>query len=236
MINDCKILHDPQHYLDFVQASVRGQFDRPDHIYQRARPLADRAREIWFGLQGENPAADPDSVRSYLDAVGAAANAIAILSGPPLSERRLLQEFGARAENLGSPGLLHGLLGLLGAGSLKQDALASWIPAWEKVFRSLPEKNRPVRFHPARLKYYVGPLTEMSTSEQPSALLWLLLDTWTELASCSPADSVDRLAWQQACEQLGLFGAGLSRRVEALDAFLDTIDEVLETWARQNGV
>ena len=43
ILNSCKIMHDPQHYLDFIQASVRGQFDRPDHVNQRARSLSDGA-------------------------------------------------------------------------------------------------------------------------------------------------------------------------------------------------
>ena len=44
-INECQALYDPQHFLDFTQAGVRGQFERLDNVYQRALGLADRAGE-----------------------------------------------------------------------------------------------------------------------------------------------------------------------------------------------
>lgn len=31
----CKILYDPQHFMDFAQASVRAQFHRPDNVIAR---------------------------------------------------------------------------------------------------------------------------------------------------------------------------------------------------------
>ena len=45
-----KILHDPQHFLDFTQASVRGQFYRPDYILERAHQQLRHARDIWSGF------------------------------------------------------------------------------------------------------------------------------------------------------------------------------------------
>ncbi len=126
-LNACKILYDPQHFLDFIQASVRGQYGRPDHVFQRARVQADKAREIWFHLQSDSIDGSPAAVNEYLTAVENAANAIASLIGAPLPERRLLLEFPARAEALGRPGLFHGLLGLLGSPRLERELLTSWL-------------------------------------------------------------------------------------------------------------
>jgi hypothetical protein len=33
----CKIMYDPQHFLDFTQASVRSQFARPDNLIGRSQ-------------------------------------------------------------------------------------------------------------------------------------------------------------------------------------------------------
>jgi hypothetical protein len=42
-------------------------------------------------------------------------------------------------------------------------------------------------------------------------------------------------AWMAAGESLGMLDKAFQERITALDAFLDMIDETLETWARENG-
>ena len=42
-------------------------------------------------------------------------------------------------------------------------------------------------------------------------------------------------AWQKAGEQLGLIGKPFTEKVQGLDAYLDMVEEVLDTWARENG-
>jgi len=234
-VNNCKILYDPQHFMDFVRASVRGQFDRPDHVYQRAGALADKAREAWFHLQGEQLEPGPAAVREYLSAVGKAANAIASLNGQPLAERRLLLGFPARAEALERPGLYQGFLGLLGAQNLKLPLLGSWLSSWAKAFLALPQAEAPERLQPLRLNYYLEALREMVEGDSPAAALWPLLDTWTVMAEIYPAETSHRVDWRQAAEQLGLYGPALTERIEALDAYLDLVEETLETWAQVNG-
>jgi hypothetical protein len=81
----CKILYDPQHFMDFTQASVRGQFFRPDQVLGRVRPQVERARQIWFTLTAVQESTDRQQTWSYLQAVGLVANAIAGLSGKPLT-------------------------------------------------------------------------------------------------------------------------------------------------------
>ena len=79
---------------------------------RRARPLAEKARQTWMRLQaGDRGAVEGFSL--YLDALESAANAIASLTGAPLSERRFLIEFSARAQAVDQPGLAAGLTGLL---------------------------------------------------------------------------------------------------------------------------
>ena len=76
-INSCKILFDPQHTLDFAQASVRGQFLQPSTVLQRARPQVEKARQIWLSFESSPIEPGPKELEDYLRAVAHAANGIA---------------------------------------------------------------------------------------------------------------------------------------------------------------
>lgn len=234
-LNACKALYDPQHFLDFTQASVRGQFDRPDHVSERARVQAELARQIWQEIAMAGSGGSPARLTDYLRAVGFAANAVASLSGPPLAERRFLQGFPARAEAIGRPGLHQGLLGLLGAQHLDGTVLSDWLPHWQAAYQALPPSEAPIHLHPARLNYYLGSFKEMLQQEQPALALWPLLRTWTALAALLPGNSPGCQTWHSAVEYLGLYGAEFDQRLAALDAYLDLVEETLENWAAENG-
>jgi hypothetical protein len=234
-MNACKALYDPQHFMDFTQASVRGQFDRPDHIAERARVQAEMARQVWQNLAMGSQSGGPAVLSDYLRSVGFAANAIASLSGPPLVERRFLRQFPARAETIGRPGLYQGLLGLLGVQNLDAQALSDWLPFWQAAYRMLPASAAPIHLHPARMNYYLGAFKQALQDEQPELALWPLLRSWTVLAALLPGDSPACQVWQSAVEFLGVYGADFGSRLAALDAYLDLVEETLETWELENG-
>ncbi len=234
-LNSCKVLYDPQHFMDFTQASVRGQFDRSDHVFERARRQVEQARSIWLSYQMKSVDAGPQDVLSYLRAVEHTANAVASLSGPPLAERRFLLQFPGRAEAVGRPGLYAGLLGLLGAPNLPDGALAEWLDAWRNAYEAIPAGQAPARLHPDRLMYYLGALHTQISGTQPETSLWPLLRTWSMAVELLAADSSHANTWKAAFTQLGLAGAAFLGRLDALDAYLDVIDETLEEWARANG-
>lgn len=234
-IKTCKALYDPRHFLDFTQASVRGQYERPDHVFARARGQLDRARSLWFELQSGPPAPETTAVLDYLRAVGLSANAVASLSGPPLTERRFLLDFPARAEALERPGLFAGLLGLLGAPNLPPGILPEWLAFWSQAYAALGDE-RPARLHPARQLYYARAFEALRNGPRAEMVLWPLLRTWTLAADHLTGEAKERADWQQAVGQLGLLGAGLVERLQALDAYLDLVDETQEIWAKINGV
>ena len=233
VIYGCKILYDPQHFLDFIQAGVRDQFNRPDNILGRARQQAQRARQTWLDFQLKAPGPGPQGLSEYLQALEAAANAVALLSGPPLTERRFLLQFAERAQAVNHPGLLAGILGLLGGGNLPLEQLHSWLPAWQTAYQGQPVNPGLEHLHPHRLNYYLRALENMLVSGAAFQMaLWPLATTWTALALHSaPASAV----WQEFAAALGLVGDGLAGRLAALDAYLDTVDETLETWGREKG-
>jgi hypothetical protein len=234
-IQGCKILYDPQHFLDFTQASVRGQFDRPDHVLERARPQAEHARQIWFGFQPYLGEAGPVDQLKYLRALDHAANAIALLSGPPLTERRFLLDFPARAVRVKHPGLNAGLLGLLGSPQLDAPKLRAWLGDWRLAYEAAAPSPVNPSLHPHRLDYYEKAFETLLEGERFQAVLWPLWRTWTRLIAGLSTDTAHRSAWQAAGESLGLLGQAFQDRLNALDAFLDLIEETLDSWAKENG-
>lgn len=234
-LKSCHILFDPQHFMDFTQASVRGQFDRADYTLERSRKQAEHAREMWQGFHPAVQAFGPKEISGYLKAVDHAANAIALLTGPPLTERRFLQRFPERAEALQKPGLFPGLLGLLGAPHIDASTITSWLPLWRKAYTALPAEQAPARLHAARRAYYLRGFEALLKDPQPMAALWPVLKTWTQAIMLLPQESPEYADWQQAMDVLGLQAAGFVERLEALDAYLDMVEETLENWARMNG-
>jgi len=228
-------MYDPQHFMDFIQASVRGQFARADNVLERAHKQVEESRNIWLNYHGETSLTEVSDVEVYLRAVVLAANAVAGLSGLPLTERRLLLKFPNRAEAVDRPGLYHGLLGLLGAPRLEGGLLEKWLPWWQAAYRAMPVEKAPARLHPKRLHYYREAFNAMLGFAQPEAILWPLLNTWTIAAGYLQVDSPERQNWQQAFGQLGLIGEGLAERYQALDAYLDLVDETLEVWGEAKG-
>ena len=231
----CKILYDPQHFMDFTQASVRGQFFRPDQVLGRVQPQVENARQIWLSLTSPRGGPDSETASLYLRAVGLIANAIAGLSEKPLTERRLLIGFPKRADAVGHPGLYPGLLGLLGGPMVDTPGMRAWLPGWRLAVESLPSDKIPARLSPPRWPYYFRAFDAMLDSDQPLGVLWPLLRTWTQAVSLLPEDSPANEPWKDAVIRLGLLGEAFPSREAALDAYLDQVEELLEDWARENG-
>lgn len=263
-LNGCRVLYDTQHFMDFVQASVRGQFDRPDYIYARVQNQFDQARALWSDLhpqrighdyhpmrrgeaaqndgqqepatQGAGAHAQARILQGYLRSLGLAANAVASLSGPPLPERRLLLQFRQRAEAAAKPGLYPGLLGLLGSPNIRGEAYPHLIELWEQVFYALPEEKVPPRLHPARHDYYSRAFAEFLAENQAEAVLWPLLHTLSKALVFLEAETEAQQAATEILAVLGLQGEHLQERILALDSYLDLVEETLEQWAQANGV
>jgi hypothetical protein len=236
----CKPLYDPQHFLDFIQASVRGQFDRPDYVLRRSRQQYDHARQMWMSFY-TNPDENnfTNHLLRYLRSVEHAVNAIASLSGIPLTERRMVLAFGERVNPLNRPGLLAGMIGLIGGVNAREaNDIERLLPEWYETWHASAQHigDLPARLHPARREYYGKAIEWILKGDLPQAALWPLLRTWTEAAALLAAEHPQRLAWQKAIDVLGLSGEGFAERLQALDIYLDTVDETLDAWGRANGV
>jgi hypothetical protein len=236
VIYNCKIMYDPQHFIDFVQASVRGQFNNPENVVTRVQKQAVHAREMWESFNASHRQPNPHDASLYLQALEHAADAIAGLSGHNLTERRFLPSLLHHAEAVHKPGLYKGFLGLLGASAVEVGGIRAWIPEWHAAYGSLAENQAPVRLHPHRVLYYQRAIEVMLDSQTPYDALWPLWRTWTHMIQALPGDSPHYAAWQSAGEGLGLLGEAFCEKIEALDAYLDLVEELLERWGRENGI
>jgi len=221
-------LYDPQHFLDFAQAAVRSRFRAPESAAARARALTQAAREAWFALDDD---LTPPALATYLEALFHAANAPATLLGYTFSRRRLLLDFPLAAQHWGYPQLTGLLFQALGAPQASIETLQAALPAWHAALAAAARLSpSPAELAPPRQPYYRRAVEAYLASSTPANALYPLLFTWT--LAVQHVEEAHLPPWQQFVETVGL---AVSRR-EALDTYLDTLEEALETWAQQRGV
>ena len=227
-------LYGTQHFFEFVQAGVRAEFNEPVNVLARARRNAEHARQIWSGLQLSQETG-PTLLLSYLKSINHAANDVALLTGSPLAERRFMLQFQGRAAAAEVPGLSAGLLELLGGAQVETAILREFLTGWEKNFVDAASRiHAHASIKPPRLAYYQKSFEAMLAGESPQSILWPLVNTWTLAAAVLPP--THQVKWQAACETLGLAGEVFDDRLEGLDRFLDTVEEILETMVARNGL
>lgn len=235
---DPMLLYQREKFFEFVQAGLRAgfEFHAPPLVLGRCRKLLAEARKSWIDLTDISPErAGTTQVKQFLRALSQAGNAIAELNGAPLTERRFLLDFPARAQIAGHPHFAATLFNLLGAGQADAETLSHWLPEWRTAFLSAAENSKvDLRVHAARLNYYEKAIQALLQSELPVAALWPLIQTWT-LSAYVLADA-EAGSWREACVQLGLLGTSFQQRVQELDHYLDFIEASLDEIAAANGL
>ena len=227
-------LYATRHFFEFVQAGVRDKYHEPANVLARARKNAEHARQIWSDLPSSQDSG-PALLLPYLKSVNHAANAIAVLTSIPLAERRFLLQFPKLAEAAEVPGLVPEMEGLVGANKTDGEKLGGLLLEWQKDF--LDAASRPgvdERITAPRLNYYKLAFESLLASETPQAMIWPLVLTWTLAAAALPA--MYRSKWQAAMTMLGLTGVEFGDRIEDLDHFLDSVEELLENRADSQGL
>jgi hypothetical protein len=162
---------------------------------------------MWFTLHDLTRSASLEDLELYFKAIEHVANAVASLSGPPLTERRFLLRFPQRAEAIGFPGLYAGLVGLLGGPNASSQAMLAWLPAWQAAYMAVPPRQASPRLHANRCPYLQRAIEKVIDSDKPQDALWPLLHTWTDAIHLLPEESDHRQVWE-ALQQLGLLGEG----------------------------
>ncbi len=226
------LLLDSDHWLEFIQSGVTADFHRPDNVLARVNALFSSAREKWYSLLQFPPNVHLDWLHQYFEILSLAANAVSGLIGPPLTRRRFLIDFADRVETLGIPKILAGFTGLLGFTDTQIDALTDWTAAFEKDLDFLVENEAaPVHLLPCRHRYYLDAIRSLTESGSREQALWPLLQTWLEVQLASPKSTPGIEIWESCMDSLSLTSETCTQKVKALDAYLDTLEVVIETWA-----
>ena len=223
------LLHDTNHWLEFIQAGVSADFQSADNVLARSNTQLNSARQTWLSLLKSPPNSHPLWIRQYLDILTLAANAVAGLIGPPLTTRRFLVKFREQALTLGAPATLANFSGLLGNLDVTPQQLSDWTDAFESELLQSADQQVSQSLASCRHAYYLNAIRALTLGDAPEEALWPLLKTWTEL-NCSP-QTKPSADWDECLTDLQLNKEHLAQKAEALDAFLDNVELVLETWA-----
>ena len=226
-LRDAVPLHDPRHLLDYTQAGVRSNYDFPENLLARSKPLLETARQFWMDRQISQPLEITSEIPAFLSALEAALNAVAILSGPPLATRRLGLSFSARAAAVDASGLNIAFHHLLGGISLSEEILLGWIDDWEKAMGILKTESSSPSLLGEREIYYKTALDNIVKSTRPADALWPLLVTWTEIISTLPNRTNIQLPWIKALTTLGFAGKDYLVRLAAFDSFLELCESLV---------
>jgi len=229
---DPRVLHQKGRFFEYTQSIVRAQFDDPENLLKRCRAFSVPAREAWNGMVFDPESASPLKI---LTAAGNAANALAALAGPPLPERTLFSGFPARAAALKLPEMTGKLLQVI-TKSLDVTLIRQSLPQWEACFLSAAQAPLDLRIHAARLGYYRSAIENQLAGDMPAAAFWPLLHTWAMSIQSGMASPDEQANWQGFLARIGLDSAGAGERIEALDSFLDALEETLERVSVESGL
>jgi hypothetical protein len=98
-----------------------------------------------------------------------------------------------------------------------------------------PGSKFPPLLAPCRRKYYTSAATGIY-NESPAESIWILLRTWVIAAQNSRETSPIQKSLRSVCNALGFSPEGVSAKLEGLDHTLDLLEDLRESYARQNGL
>jgi hypothetical protein len=227
-------LYDREHLFEWAQAAARGQYLRPDHAGRRATALLEEARRrrVDLGTARRWPS-------TYAAAVVGGANAVASLEGSPACGRRALLLLEARLTQAGYPEVFAHVLRLLGAEAVEGHTAAEWVAAWARAYDACARLAGDPMLSPHRRAYYLKGFQAFLEDGAPHALLFPMIQTWDRVLSTLEVFDLapdHRPAWESALTVLGLEPAAADRRNHDLEAFLDQVEVILESWEKDHGV
>jgi len=220
-------LYDPTHFFEWAQASVRGQFHRPDNVLARGSAFLERARESLQGLEAEQR-----WLHGWLSALLEATNAVASLDGFPASGRRVMPQLKTKLTAVGHPEIYGHFLRLLGADNFVDSAAMEWVSSWTTAFESAAKQSSDPELSEVRRDYYLGGYHSMIENGSAVEILWPLLSSWDRvIRALSVADAHQT----QVLDTLELSIDHASKREAELEDLLDQTEGVLESWAEKVG-
>jgi hypothetical protein len=224
-----RFLYDPDHFFEWAQASVRGQFHRPDFILTRADRFLTEAREYKVKCEDSRP-----WLSWYLRAVLFAGNAAVSLIDFPGAGRRAGSAVLRAAVDLEEPFVSEGFARLLGQHRANSWKMAEWLTAWGRAFDAASSISTDPALSKPRRDYYLRAFQALSEDHRINEFLWTLLATWEHSRRIFSADE-SGASWLEVRGQLSLDDANRAARLDQLEDYMDSIEELLLTWGEKSG-
>lgn len=236
LLKDPIVFYGTQHWFEFIQASVHSSFYQPETVLQRSLPLVEKARQTWLDFQLDPQDPDPERVWQYLQALEHAANALVVLKGVPLTERRFMLQFPEKVAELGYPGMASGLTDLIAPKIPDAGTIKKWITDWKFTLSKVGQaEDCPLSLHPIRHGYYTRAVDTL-VDDEPAAALWIMLHTWTRAIVHFHTDNELLELWSSCLSELEIYGDHFQNCMNTFDQFLDQSEEIIEKWADYHGI
>ena len=223
-------LHDPSHFFEWAQASVRGQFHRSDNVLARGHAFLERARETFADL-----ATARSWLQGWLQALLETANAVASLEGFPASGRRVMPQLRSKLNAVGHPEIYDQFLRLSGAEGFEHSLAVEWIAYWKADFSAASKLTADPELAEARREYHLGAYVTMVDDGSTVEILWPLLSTWDRAIHTLALQGDPPSHWADVVVKLGLSIDHASQREAELEQFMDEVERVLEIWGEKVG-
>lgn len=237
LCNHGNILHDTDHWLEFIQAGVSAQFDTPENIHARAQKFSEKARQQWFDLNDEQEIRFQEWMDLYFKTTGAAANTIAALNGPALTIRRFMIAFPERAQALGQAHLSGELARLIGNDKMSLELYRDWRPAWEHALQSASARPTcPPNLSRHRKGYFLNCCDALAEGDALHAVLWPMLETWRQADGVLADEPAQQETWLQFLSALDFVPERKEDLLQALDHFIDAGDNLLRDYRQNYGL
>ena len=131
-----------------------------------------------------------------------------------------------------------GLLDLLGSSHIEGRGLAEWVSAWAQAYDACAPITGDPLLSSHRRAYYLKGFQALLEERAHHCVLTGLITSWDRvLATLEAYDMAaeHREAWDATLGALGLTPNTADTRADALEAFLDRIEVILEAWGREHG-
>ena len=116
---------------------------------------------------------------------------------------------------------------------------AEWVAAWTRAYDACARLAGDPMLSPHRRAYYLKGFQAFLEDGAPHALLFPMIQVWDRVLSTLEVFDLapdHRPAWESALTALGLEPAAADRRNHDLEAFLDQVEVILESWEKDHGV
>jgi hypothetical protein len=131
------------------------------------------------------------------------------------------------------------VLRLLGAEAVESHTAAEWVAAWARAYDACARLSGDPMLSPHRRAYHLKGFQAFLEDGSTQALLFPIIRIWHRVLSTLDVFDLaadHRPAWESALSTLGLEPAAADRRTHDLEAFLDQVEVILESWEKDHGV